>query len=330
MQDLINSRAQIGRYVSDSLAATGVFRALADYHRTLPQFRLALPAMEALSRLALGDSMISANLDAKWASIQVHQLTDAIMPALQALTRDQIRIVTQISSLLEHHNALLAGLRPAIEVARPVVLATRAWQDAVRVAPRDQTGRYLERLTIAGRGTGWAVQAGVALTEKDDARVAELEVEASVALGPAAASAELRMRLAAVDPSLCERLDGAWERIQLGGANASSQAAHSLMEAIDWTLRLSAPDDGALAWHAVENRSSKELNNGRPTRALRLRYVVRDHPEKNSTVNLYLKAIQELVGIIQGPKHELHPPSAKALTSVALTVEGLLHFILVD
>lgn len=42
------------------------------------------------------------------------------------------------------------------------------------------------------------------------------------------------------------------------------------------------------------------------------------------------EAIQELVDAIQGPKHALQTVNEKRLVPVALTVEGLLHFLLVD
>jgi Predicted pPIWI-associating nuclease len=243
----------------------------------------------------------------------------------------QIDSLGQIAAFIGQQDNLLAGLLPLADVARGVSLATRAWQDTVRVTPVDSAGLYLPRLQIAGRGTGWAIQAGgVALTEPDDEKVAALEVEASVSLGPTVASADLRVRLSDLDRSLPARLDGAWERIYNGGADAGSQAANSLMELIDWTLRLLAPEADVLAWYSSEHRPDTELHEGTPTRALRLRYVVRNHPEKNSALNLYLKAVQELVGVIQSPKHALTASSEKTLAPVALTLEGLLHFLLVD
>ena len=61
-----------------------------------------------------------------------------------------------------------------------------------------------------------------------------------------------------------------------------------------------------------------------------MRYIVRNQPEKNSAVDLYVKAIEELVGVIQTPKHALQTTDEKALVPIALTVEGLLLFLLVD
>jgi hypothetical protein len=38
---------------------------------------------------------------------------------------------------------------------------------------------------------------------------------------------------------------------------AASQAAHSLVELIDWALRLGAPNEEVLLWHAREGRDGR-------------------------------------------------------------------------
>ncbi|HUY54018.1 MAG TPA: hypothetical protein VMV23_02540, partial [Candidatus Nanopelagicaceae bacterium] len=60
------------------------------------------------------------------------------------------------------------------------------------------------------------------------------------------------------------------------------------------------------------------------------RFAVRDNPEKNSAVNLYVRATEALVTAIQAPKHTRRATDERALAPVALTVEGLLHFLLVE
>jgi hypothetical protein len=102
------------------------------------------------------------------------------------------------------------------------------------------------------------------------------------------------------------------------------------MELIDWTLRFLAPDPDVMTWHAAEGRPLAELNDGGPTRQLRVRFAVRNHPEKNSTIDLYLKAVQGLVAAIQRIKHGLDWNSHRALAPVVMTAEGFLHFLLMD
>lgn len=187
----------------------------------------------------------------------------------------------------------------------------------------------LAHVRMTGRGTAGVVEAGVLLTERDDLLVERFRAEASVAIGPAGEYEDLRVGLAAVHPDLPNRIDGAWERIRGGGADAAGQAANSLMEAVDWTLRLLAPDDDVLAWHASENRPDSELHMGKPTRPLRLRYAVRDRPEKLPALTLYVRTIQELVSVIQAPKHSVETRAVEALTPIAMTVEGLLYYLVI-
>jgi hypothetical protein len=281
----------------------------------------ALSVMEGFSRAGTGNLMLTANLAAELASARV-RLWESFSP--------QMAVVRELARMVEHRTALLTSLRPLPEVSISVALANRAWQDVVRVTPQEATARHVNRLEVVGRGTGWAIQAGVSLAERGEVTVVSMEADASVVLGPAAASAELRVRLSQLHPTLAARLDGAWERIRQGGAHAASQAAHSLMETIDWTLRLLAPDAETLAWHAAEKRAGSELHDGRPTRTLRVRFAVRNQPEKNSGLDLYLKATGELVGVIQNPKHALVANHERTLAPVALTVEGLLLFLLAD
>lgn len=77
------------------------------------------------------------------------------------------------------------------------------------------------------------------------------------------------------------------------------------MEAVEWTLRLLSPDDKVLAWHKAKGRHTSELHNGRATRALRIRYAVRSNPEKRTAANSYVSCIQQLVNVIQSPKHSV-------------------------
>ena len=69
---------------------------------------------------------------------------------------------------------------------------------------------------------------------------------------------------------------------------------------------------------------------GRPTRSLKLRYIVRDNPGKTYAVDLYLRAIKGLVGSLQDPKHGVRTTDRRALAPVALTVESFLLSVVGD
>lgn len=331
---LFEAREFLGRQVS-ILASSGVRAMVEQFDKNNMAASVqqsVLGSMEAISRTALGNSMLTGELSAQWAKVHaldmLHQVDVSQLGALRVGLVGNIASITKVAGLVESRNSLLARLAPILDVARPVVLATRAWEDVLQVTPRHDPSLYLPRFDVAGKATGWAIQAGIALTEKDNGRVVSMEAETAVALGPAEASAELRLRLTGISPALRDKLDGAWERLMDGGADATSQAANSLMELVDWTLRFLAPDADVLAWHTAERRPAKELHESRPTRQLRVRFAVRNQPEKNSTIDLYLKAIQGLVDAIQGAKHGHGQDNRRGLIPVAMTVEGFLHFLL--
>ena len=81
-----------------------------------------------------------------------------------------------------------------------------------------------------------------------------------------------------------------------------------------------------MAWYAEQDPKPPNAldEKGRPTRSLKLRFTVRDHPEKTFAVDLYLRAIKGLVGSLQDPKHDLRTTDPRALAPVALTVESFL------
>jgi hypothetical protein len=101
-----------------------------------------------------------------------------------------------------------------------------------------------------------------------------------------------------------------------------------LNEALAWTLRALAPEDAVLAWHAETNRGHTGLNNGRPTRTLLLRYIVKDELDKYAAMDFYIKGWNSLRSAIEGPKHALKATDPKVLIPTAMTVEGLLHLLL--
>lgn len=327
VSDLLGFREEMGRWASTILASSSVFAAVQAANKNLEI--LGRPLLESVSRAIVGDSLLTSNLAAQWAQKHVFEMTAAPqIAALEAIASSRLQVLNDMAELVTRNNRLLASLTPITQIARPAAYATKAWEDVVRLTPPEPSTARISRLEIAGRTTGWAVHSGVVLTRPSRWSADELESETTAALGPMVASVELRVRLGDLHPDLPRRLDGAWERIVAGGADAASQAANSLMELVDWALRLTAPDAAVLDWHAAEGRPSSELHNRSPTRTLRLRYAVRDQPGKKSALELYLKTVQQLTGVIQQPKHAVELGDERALAPIALTVEGMLLFML--
>ncbi|MEY2470775.1 MAG: hypothetical protein QOK28_104 [Actinomycetota bacterium] len=329
---LLGPREALAKFTSAAVIRSG---ALNSFSRSTAFQNLSLPTLgltDAFAKATLGPSMLSASLASQMAGVRVSSLVKDIK--LNAFARPelfapQLKSIALTASFVEDQNRALAALRPEIRIVRAAVFASESWNDLVRVSSPTPSAALLSRLEVGGRGTGWTLNAGMTLAVSAEEQRRSLQVQAEATLGPAEASAELRLRLHEVHPSLCERLDGAWERITAGGKDAASQAANSLIETVDWTLRTLAPDPEVLRWHASEARPAKELHEGKPTRALRLRFAVRDQPDKSKALDLYLKALTALVSAVQSPKHAIDLQAPKALVPVALSVEGLLHLLVV-
>lgn len=110
-------------------------------------------------------------------------------------------------------------------------------------------------------------------------------------------------------------------------ARAVSQAANSLVELIDWTLRLAAPESAVLTWHSDEGRPVDEPHEGRPTRSLRIRFVVRARPDAMAA-EMYVSSLRELMKLLQGHKHGKDEQGLVPLARLMPTVEAFLSFLL--
>jgi hypothetical protein len=139
----------------------------------------------------------------------------------------------------------------------------------------------------------------------------------------------LLARLADLDANLPNKLHAAWDRSMKPGPGAGSQIANSLMELIDWTLRLAAPEDAVLRWHTDGARPKTELTDqGTPTRASKVRYLLRARDSDGRAAEAYVKQLGALVDLLQGGKHRLTDEDMAVVRHMIPTVEGFLTFVL--
>jgi hypothetical protein len=101
------------------------------------------------------------------------------------------------------------------------------------------------------------------------------------------------------------------------------------MELIDWALRLGAPDEEVLLWH-VQEGSAEELHEGKPTRSLRAKYILRDRSVDAKVARMYLRSLGDLTEIIQSQKHGLGSEDVETVAPLLPTVEGLLVFLFIS
>lgn len=104
-----------------------------------------------------------------------------------------------------------------------------------------------------------------------------------------------------VSPRLAERIEGARLRIEEGGPDAISQAAHSLQETLDWLLRILAPDDQVIPWSKAEYRIG--LDKGRPTRDARVRYICKQQDVDAAIAEDMAHSLVAMTSFFQQAKH---------------------------
>jgi|GEM_PF-1882946 len=181
-----------------------------------------------------------------------------------------------------------------------------------------------DRIFVGGRGVlgvnlAAAARAGIAVDVDDDL------------LSEESAPRELRSllvsKLRQLDEMLPDKLEGAWERVSRPGPDAASQAASSLVEVLDWSLRRATEGVDLLNWLRTSQLASTNLDqHGRPTRALRVRYLCRDDPS-GDIVEAFVRIISETYSTIQSVKHKGHAVDPVVVQRLIPTVEAVLTFV---
>lgn len=236
---------------------------------------------------------------------------------------------TDLAARIEHALPKFDLHRMLPELHASVAYAIEALAITARLAPELPHSASTWRLLDAGRTTLGMSTTGLLLSRSEDEwRDDPLDDQDDELIGgPAEARRRLRNELARLHPSLVNRLDGAWERVGRHGPDAASQAANSLVELIDWTLRSAAPDTEVLSWHLEGGRPTAELHEGRPTRPLRVRFIARNRPDAVAA-EMYAKGISGLVELLQGHKHGAGEQQLAAVARLLPTVEAHLCFLL--
>lgn len=145
--------------------------------------------------------------------------------------------------------------------------------------------------------------------------------------GPRPAREELMRRLEEIDHELPDLLAGAWEEVGRAGPGAVVKLTSCAAEVVERVLRALAPNDEVLEWHRRAARPKSDLDeNGRPTYAARVRYVLEGKREQRlvvAQVDAVVGQVAPLRSLFQGGKHA----SAGSITSFRthlVSLEALL------
>ena len=149
MREIVETRARIGQLAADAVGPS-LLGMVARTEEILGT-SIGLSLAEKISRVALGDSMITANIAALSVGKQVLEWADSIA-ATRSLTKElsaQFADMKQVADLVEQQNRRLLRLRPSWQIAQPASLSTP------RVGGRltDCDGRSDRCARVAGGGS---------------------------------------------------------------------------------------------------------------------------------------------------------------------------------
>jgi hypothetical protein len=133
----------------------------------------------------------------------------------------------------------------------------------------------------------------------------------------------LRRRLAELDPAIPLFIDGAWHDVSLNGPAATMKIANAVVEMLDRSLRAAAPDAAVLSWRQATGRPDSELNDGRPTRALRFRYIAHEARLPEPLIQSQVTSLSALMKEAQKAKHSVAVEHTTARVFL-ITAESLL------
>ncbi|MFQ3556836.1 hypothetical protein QZN11_08565 [Streptomyces gramineus] len=93
---------------------------------------------------------------------------------------------------------------------------------------------------------------------------------------------DLRRALTSIDTKVVEMLEGGWHVVRQAPPAAAEMAAQCAVESIDRAIRAAAPDSEVEKWLPTSGRPEKEWrsSNGRLTRAVRIRYIMRGYKDE--------------------------------------------------
>lgn len=319
----IRAFAEMQRQVAaNSRLMKSIYESTRFVDRVIPDlvrpFELAAAAQ--LARVVSGPSSLLTARLAVAAQFHVNETLKRIqIPPIQMTALEEAsRAIASISE------AFIARTRLFPEVDKAVAQVVAGWRFAVSVRPLLPPVE-LDRLMAASATTLEVATAGSVIVGAPPPEVEGRPWEEA----PRELRERMRERLSEIDPALVRKLDGVWERVSTPGPDAASQASNSLIELIDWFLRLAAPEADVLAWHATNQRAASELtDDGRPTRGLRVSYVLVAEQRDPKAVRRFTGGLADILGFLQGAKHGIEFDDVAAIRRVIPAVEALLTYIL--
>jgi hypothetical protein len=295
-----------------------------------------------MSHVIFGDSALST-----WRSALVVQdhireilgpmaaLHEQMAAAVRPLVLDIAAISDASVRLSEWIAELDAGRRAIGITAAPAFVR---WQQNVATLDSMTSAQRWRFAGASGHGTLSLLVADTADDRVDDLRadlatVVDVDVVETWTDGHVRWQEDLLNVVGDLDPQVPELLRGAWDDVHRHGPAAVSKICNCVVEALDRALRAAAPDDKVRSWFETAKRPANEWDAARkrPTRALRIRYVIHvGQIDGGDVIESQAEALivmnRALMGDAQSAKHASTATMARA-RSLLVATEALLSML---
>ena len=137
----------------------------------------------------------------------------------------------------------------------------------------------------------------------------------------------------ALDERVPDLLRGAWDDVHRQGPAAVSKICNCIVEVLDRILRAAAPDTDVRRWFEQAKRPPNEwdASRTRPTRTLRIRYILHTRPVAGNVGQANIDALialnKTVMADAQSAKHADTATVARA-RSLLVAAEALLSMLL--
>jgi len=297
--------AAVGASESVRRITEGLFASDIGWTRSLAMQQLV--ATSGIADLIGGDKMM-----ASWRQSLLSEATARSLVGTMALPGSSANLLRDIVGT----NAATARV-----VSRYAELnKSRMLAPAISTSPTRELRGFLVRMPVApdvdeltfavraSRGVAGIAAADLlaadGVVELEAGELLEAEVVDPWVSGPQKSRAVLLARLGALEGSIPELLQAAWDQVERKGPAAVSMAAHAVVEAVDRTLRAVAPDEAVLTAQAAGDLNKEAVydKGGRlvPTRTGRIALaLLQRRPGEAKLVAAQTKALAKTVSVAQ-------------------------------
>lgn len=311
--DLGGVRATLGASDSMRRITEGMFGA--DVGRTRSTAMRHLVATSGIADLIASEKMMASWRQSLLSEATARSLvgTMVLSDSSAGLLRDIVGTNAATARVVSRYAELNRSLMFAPAVSARPTRELRSFLSGLPVAPGVDDLTFAVR---ASRGVAGLAAADLLASPGDlELEAGELMQEEVVepwVSGPQRSRTMLLDRLGALDGTIPELLQAAWDQVERNGPAAVSMAAHAVVETVDRTLRAVAPDGAVLLAHSTGTlkKDAVYLRDGTnaPTRAGRIEFaLLQRRPGETKLVAAQAKALASTVTLVhkelQAGKH---------------------------